>query len=153
MTVCAWDGRILATDGGTFLGDQIAATDTVKLHPVVLPAEGACIAACSGRMDRMRPWLDQIGDDGFGRYSSEEECDAIIVSRTGMVYLAYPTGGFYKPKGPEAIGAGALLATAALRDGADAIEAVRYAIRHHVYCAGTIRAYDWQSNVIVRIKQ
>ncbi|KQN09987.1 hypothetical protein ASE85_03385 [Sphingobium sp. Leaf26] len=50
-------------------------------------------------------------------------------------------------------GARRVEATAALRDGADAIEAVRYAIRHHVYCGGAIRAYDWKANVIVRVKE
>lgn len=153
MTVCAWDGRILAVDTFTFLGDHVADSNANKLHRVDHRDIGPCVAAVAGTTIHTKPWMDHIGRSGFDGFNADLDLSAIFVSRHGEAYECIPDGGFNAVTGYTAIGIGQLLATAALRDGADAIEAVRYAIRHHVYCGGTIRAYDWQSNVIVRIKE
>lgn len=153
MTVIAWDGRYLVTDGRTTCGDQIMSENATKLHRVHHPDHGSMMAACAGTVVAVAPWLEGIAQDGFKSDTAKDhDAAGLFVDRAGRCWEAHSDRLWLRCRDHASQGSGALLANTVLRDGGTALDAVRFAIRHSSTCGGTIRVYDWSSNVIVALR-
>lgn len=153
MTCVAWDGRLLAVDSLSTCGDQILHDDANKLHRLTHPEHGIMIAGIAGATSIMAHWLQCIEKEGFGAEAGDmDDAQGLFVSRDGRCWTNHPNGTPIFNHSYATTGSGGLLANTVLRDGGDAIQAVRFAIRHSTTCGGPIRVYCPSSGVIARIK-
>lgn len=155
MTVIAWDGRLLVADSRISAGDQIITDDGEKLHHLTHPVRGPMIAGLSGSTRYWAKWLNVIEGQSFGEPVGAGETyqhgQGLFVDRSGTCWEAQTDGTWEEVATYSTQGSGGLLANTVLRDGGDAVEAVRFACRHSMSCGGTIRVYCPASNVIVRL--
>lgn len=158
MTVICFDGETLAVDGRATIYHSTLANDRVnKLHKVYNPYfEEEVIMACCGSLGTIGPWLDAVPEIGFGELplkSLDEDKDrsagALTVTKGGECFYSNTSGEYYQVEGPIAIGSGADIARHFLvAKSADAVTAIKEAIKTELSCGGTIRTYNYKTDTI-----
>lgn len=133
MTVIATDGVTMAGDGLITDGWTVITTNDVKVHRL---ANGGLFGMTGPASDDLafRAYLENGGD----RPKLSESFTALVLNPDGHVTWYDASGGGFPCPAPQAIGAGADFARAAMDLGKTATEAVEVACRHNVGCGGTI---------------
>lgn len=134
MTVIAWDGVCLASDGmGEFGGTKVRVR---KVHKVTTKKHGVALVGCAGQAGASRKFLEWI-EGGSDRPAIDKEIgfSALVIDTARRIWKyefdLIPIR-YYMPF--CAIGSGRGEALGAMAMGADARKAVRVAIRFDASC-------------------
>lgn len=135
MTTIAWDGRYLAADGGSMLGNvripavKVVRSEIRRRHPALPFAPGpALLAGCgnSGEVKALFRWLEGAGEEAH----PAGEYHIIVVTRRGAWSIDPVLDVTFHGRSPIAIGAGGEMAMGALAMGANAAGAVDVVRKH-----------------------
>lgn len=151
MTVIAWDGKILAADGRITKDGELICDNYVKLHEVKHAKLGKVVTGFCGALPALGPWLEHLETDGFGplelMYPGDDEgmisMSALSVTRKGKCFEHDSFGGWFEITNPAALGSGSTIAQHYLKQGVDAVTAIRETCKSNISCGGNIMAYDF----------
>lgn len=137
MTICCWDGKTLACDS------QISAGDAAWASIRKIRRVKNWLVAAAGDLDNMTQFLKTFNPDNMDepdKLCANAGLEALMISPEGVVHFREGSGVITKIKheGFIAIGSGAISAMAAMYVGADAVLAVKTAIKYSKNCGGKI---------------
>lgn len=146
MTVIAYRNGVLAADSQLSDGDGNKIANCFKIKKVkgwLLGAAGdfAPTEAFMAKFDPQSILKKQYVPIYAGAPRDGEEFESMVVSPSGRIYEVSTSGIFgpIKSYGYYAIGCGSLIAFGAMAAGADAVGAVKAAIRHSTSCGGRVQ--------------
>jgi ATP-dependent protease HslVU (ClpYQ) peptidase subunit len=144
MTICAYDGKTLATDS------QYTAGTTKSYGQKLFVIEKGVIGlagVCSG-FELFVDWIKKgANPDKYPLYLRENNVEALLIKGKGKNRKVFhyenntPYPLQFKP--PFAIGIGQSFALAAMACGKDAVEAVEIAIQFDSTCGGDIQTFTF----------
>ena len=138
MTTIAWDGTTLATDSQGNQGDYTAGAHVKKLFKNVGPFQAVALCGEIGGLATVIECM-KSGDE---EQQQAVPVAGVVIDRKGQAWdFDGSIWSFSKVKPPSAHGSGWALATAAMRGGADADQALRITSKLCLYTGGRIQKY------------
>lgn len=138
MTTIAWDGKTLATDSQSNVGENKGGKHMKKLYRNVGPFQAV---ALTGEV-RSFPLVLAAFKEGGSALEMAVEVGAICIDKMGV---AWEFDGYHwsfeKMRPRTAHGSGWALATAAMEGGADAEKALRIACKLDIFSGGRIQKF------------
>ena len=137
MTVCAFDGKILACDS------QISSGGSAWASIRKIKRIKNWIVGAAGNLNSMTKFLKEFNPDNINTHEkigAAADLEAIMISPEGVIHYMEGTAVVTKIKheGFIAIGSGAVEAMCAMSAGADAVTAVKIAIKYNKGCGGKV---------------
>lgn len=148
MTVCCWDGKILAADSRVTADTSIITNNFDKLFPLNhIPYFGDVLvhAAFCGTLSDLHCVLHYMESEHFLVKRVEHDVSALIVGQKYVYKLEEKSNYLirYNKKTKLAAGSGAPEGRSAMALGLNAIDACKHAIKLDSACGGKVR--HWSS--------
>lgn len=146
MSVIAWDGYVLAADR------QGTSNGLIARMPKIYRHEDDIIAFC-GDHEEGKILLDWYRNGGikadWPQFQTRDDYNNMVVLSKGEIYEFQAHGRILLVPGKIAAwGEGRMLAMGAMLNGASAIDAVKIACEHNIYCGIGVDAYASNSTGI-----